>query len=144
MKINTVTADLLGLCDGRRSVQTIVELMAAELGPSIEAGALATVDRLRELGVIGLRKFVFDIWGDSVNTASRMESHGVPGRIQLSDATYELIRDEFNCEPRGTIEVKGKGPMRTWFLVGERRAPESARSDVARGERSVRVPASGP
>src|SRR5947207_2345572 len=73
-------------------------------------------------GVIGLRKFVFDIWGDSVNTASRMESHSVPGRIHLTDATYELIRDEFNCEPRGTIEVKGKGPMRTWFLVGERRA----------------------
>ena len=83
-------------------------------------------------GVIGLRKFVFDIWGDSVNTASRMESHGVPGRIHLSDATYELIRDEFNCEPRGTIEVKGKGPMRTWFLVGERRAhAESARPGVA-------------
>src|SRR5882762_4626853 len=82
-------------------------------------------------GVIGLRKFVFDIWGDSVNTASRMESHGVPGRIQLSDATYELIRDEFNCEPRGTIEVKGKGPMRTWFLVGERNThAESARPDV--------------
>ena len=73
-------------------------------------------------GVIGLRKFVFDIWGDSVNTASRMESHSVPGRIHLSDATYELIRDEFTCEPRGTIEVKGKGPMRTWFLIGERRA----------------------
>jgi adenylate cyclase len=80
-------------------------------------------------GVIGLRKFVFDIWGDSVNTASRMESHSEPGRIHLSEATYELIRDEFDCEPRGTIEVKGKGPMRTWFLVGERhafaeRAPE--------------------
>src|SRR5438105_1499294 len=85
-------------------------------------------------GVIGLRKFVFDIWGDSVNTASRMESHGVPGRIHLSDATYELIRDEFNCEPRGTIEVKGKGPMRTWFLVGERRArAESAWPGVAAG-----------
>jgi class 3 adenylate cyclase len=50
-----------------------------------------------------------------------MESHGVPGRIHLSDATYALIRDEFECEPRGTIDVKGKGPMRTWFLVGERR-----------------------
>ena len=73
-------------------------------------------------GVIGLRKFVFDIWGDSVNTASRMESHGVPGRVQLSDATYEFIRDEFRCEPRGTIDVRGKGPMRTWFLVGERGA----------------------
>ena len=71
-------------------------------------------------GVIGLRKFVFDIWGDPVNTASRMESQGVPGRIHLSDATYELIRDEFECEPRGTIEVKGKGPMHTWFLVGQR------------------------
>lgn len=83
-------------------------------------------------GVIGLRKFVFDIWGDSVNTASRMESHSVPGRIHLTDATYELIRDEFNCEPRGTIEVKGKGPMRTWFLLGERHATaESARPGVA-------------
>lgn len=82
-------------------------------------------------GVIGLRKFVFDIWGDPVNTASRMESHGVPGRIHLSDATYELIRDEFECEPRGTIDVKGKGPMRTWFLVGERRGPAlSARPGV--------------
>jgi len=83
-------------------------------------------------GVIGLRKFVFDIWGDSVNTASRMESHSVPGRVHLSDATYELIRDEFNCEPRGTIEVKGKGPMRTWFLLGERDThAESAWPDVA-------------
>jgi class 3 adenylate cyclase len=61
-----------------------------------------------------------------------MESHGVPGRIHLSDATYELIRDEFNCEPRGTIDVKGKGPTRTWFLVGERRAHvDSARPGVA-------------
>jgi adenylate cyclase len=71
-------------------------------------------------GVIGLTKFVFDIWGDPVNTASRMESHGVPGRIHLSEATYDLIRDEFECEPRGTIEVRGKGAMRTWFLIRER------------------------
>src|ERR671931_2644246 len=83
-------------------------------------------------GVIGLRKFVFDIWGDPVNTASRMESHGVPGRVQLTDATYELIHDEFECEPRGTIDVRGKGPMRTWFLVCERGArAESARTGVA-------------
>ena len=83
-------------------------------------------------GVIGLRKFVFDIWGDSVNTASRLESHSMPGRIHLSNATYELIRDEFDCEPRGTIEVKGKGPMRTWFLLGERRAhAESTRVAAA-------------
>src|SRR5205814_3395083 len=83
-------------------------------------------------GVIGLRKFVFDIWGDSVNTASRMESHGMPGRIHLSDATYELIRDEFICQPRGRSEVKDKGAMQTWFLVGERVAhAESAPAGVA-------------
>lgn len=78
-------------------------------------------------GVIGLRKFVFDVWGDPVNTASRMESHGVPGRIQVTEATYELLRAEFDLEPRGTIEVKGKGPMRTWFLVRERVASGAVR-----------------
>lgn len=71
-------------------------------------------------GVIGLRKFVFDIWGDPVNTASRMESHGVAGRIHVGEAAYLLLRDGFELEPRGVIEVKGKGPMRTWFLAGER------------------------
>jgi adenylate cyclase len=67
-------------------------------------------------GVIGTHKFQYDIWGDTVNTAARMESHGVPGRIHISSATYELIKDEFICEPRGTIEVKGKGEMQTWFV----------------------------
>ena len=71
-------------------------------------------------GVIGTRKFVFDIWGDPVNTAARMESHGTPGRIQLTEATYRLILDRFECEPRGTIEVKGKGAMPTWYLLRER------------------------
>jgi class 3 adenylate cyclase len=61
------------------------------------------------------------VWGDTVNTASRMESHGVPGKIQLSSSTYELVKDDFVCEPRGVVEVKGKGPMETWFLVGARR-----------------------
>ena len=74
-----------------------------------------------------------------MNTASRMESQGVPGRVHLSDATYELIRDEFNCEPRGTIEVKGKGPMRTWFLVGER-GPHAESPRPSRDERSVTLP----
>jgi adenylate cyclase len=71
-------------------------------------------------GVIGRRKFVFDIWGDPVNTAARMESHGEPGRIQVTDATYRLLADRFVCEPRGTIDVKGKGPVQTWWLIGER------------------------
>ena len=71
-------------------------------------------------GVIGRAKFQYDVWGDTVNTASRMESHGVPGRIQLSSSTYALVKDDFVCEPRGVVDVKGKGPMETWFLVGVR------------------------
>jgi guanylate cyclase len=69
-------------------------------------------------GVIGIRKFAFDVWGDTVNTASRMESHGVPGRVQISGATYRRVRDEFECEARGIIEVKGKGPIEAWLVVG--------------------------
>jgi adenylate cyclase len=68
-------------------------------------------------GVIGSRKFAYDVWGDTVNTASRMESQGVPGRIQITQATYERIKEEFTCEPNGSTLVKGKGEMPTWFLV---------------------------
>lgn len=71
-------------------------------------------------GVIGRKKFIYDLWGDAVNTASRMESHGTPGCIQITRETYELIKDEFVCEPRGTIPVKGKGDMETWYLVAEK------------------------
>ncbi len=67
-------------------------------------------------GVIGARKFAYDLWGDTVNTASRMESHGVAGAVQASEATRELLGDRFAFEARGEIEVKGKGPMHT-FLV---------------------------
>jgi adenylate cyclase len=69
-------------------------------------------------GVIGLHKFQYDIWGDTVNTAARMESHGVPGRIHISTATHESLKDEFVCERRGVIDVKGKGEMETWFVEG--------------------------
>jgi guanylate cyclase len=68
-------------------------------------------------GIIGTHKFSYDLWGDAVNAASRMESEGLPGSIQVSAATYELIRDDFACEPRGVIEVKGKGEMNTYFLL---------------------------
>ena len=77
-------------------------------------------------GVIGTDKFTYDLWGDTVNTASRMESHGVPGRIQVSDATYELLKDDYAFEPRGTIRVKGKGTMETYFLLGRRADPTSS------------------
>ena len=67
-------------------------------------------------GVIGTHKFVYDVWGDTVNTASRMESHSLPGRIQLSVATRAALGDRFKLERRGVIEIKGKGMMETYFL----------------------------
>jgi adenylate cyclase len=71
-------------------------------------------------GVIGTKRLLYDLWGDAVNTASRMESHGTAGEIQITRATYDLLKDEFVCRPRGTIPVKGKGQMETWYLVGPR------------------------
>jgi adenylate cyclase len=71
-------------------------------------------------GVIGTKRFLYDLYGDAVNTASRMETHSVPGQIQLTSATHDLLKDEFECRPRGTIPVKGKGQMQTWYLVGPR------------------------
>jgi class 3 adenylate cyclase len=69
-------------------------------------------------GVIGLKKFIYDVWGDTVNTASRMESHGIPGRVHVTEATYLRLRDTFAFEPRGSVEVKGKGSMPTYLVVG--------------------------
>ncbi len=67
-------------------------------------------------GVIGKKKFIYDLWGDAVNTASRMESHSLPGEIQVTESTYELLKNKYNFEPRGEIEIKGKGKMTTYFL----------------------------
>jgi guanylate cyclase len=83
-------------------------------------------------GVIGRKRFLYDLWGDAVNTASRMESHGTPGRIQITRATYELLADEFDCEPRGTIAVKGKGEIEAWYLTGPRAERAAAVGDGAR------------
>lgn len=68
-------------------------------------------------GVIGKCKFVYNVWGDAVNVASRMESHGMGGTIQITNATYELVKDEFACEPRGTVNVKGQGEMEVWLVI---------------------------
>jgi guanylate cyclase len=71
-------------------------------------------------GIIGRTKFHYDVWGDAVNVASRMESHGEPGKIQISRRLFELLQEDFICEPRGLIEIKGKRPMETWFLLAEK------------------------
>jgi guanylate cyclase len=85
-------------------------------------------------GVIGRKRFLYDLWGDAVNTASRMESHGTPGRIQITRATYELVADEFECLQRGTIAIKGKGDVEAWYLVGRRGDRGSAVTSGARSE----------
>lgn len=80
-------------------------------------------------GVIGRKKYFYALWGDMVNTASRMESHGESGKIQITRETYELVRDEFECEYIGEITVKGKGQMEAWHLL--------ARKEDATEERSL-------
>src|SRR2546427_11485720 len=71
-------------------------------------------------GVIGRHKFIYDLWGDTVNTASRMESHGTPGRIQVTESSYRRLCNAYDFEDRGEIEVKGKGRRRAYLLVGPR------------------------
>jgi guanylate cyclase len=103
-----------------RSVDEVGQL-GLELRVGINSGPLVA-------GVIGRKRFLYDLWGDAVNTASRMESHGTPGRIQITRATKELLEDEFVCEPRGTIPVKGKGELEAWYLVGRRSDRPAERS----------------
>ncbi len=106
----------------------------AELALGLNADLRRTSSRFGELniriglhtgpviaGVIGERKFIYDVWGDTVNTASRLESHGQTGRIHVSDVVYERLKSRFEFEPRGTVELRGRGPMQTYFLTGARR-----------------------
>ena len=76
-------------------------------------------------GVIGTKKFIYDLWGDAVNTASRMESHGIAGEIQVTASTYKILQDKYRFERRGLIEVKGKGKMMTYLLLDRKIGPRS-------------------
>ncbi|HLO46967.1 MAG TPA: adenylate/guanylate cyclase domain-containing protein [Kamptonema sp.] len=71
-------------------------------------------------GVIGIKKFIYDLWGNTVNVASRMESQGMPGRIQVTTTTYERLKDKYLFEERGAIAIKGKGEMNTYWLLGKK------------------------
>ena len=99
--------DMVAEIDGRRDGRRLQLRIGIDTGPVVA-------------GVIGLRKFIYDLWGDTVNTASRMESHGLPGGIQVTDRTFQRLCDRYRFEERGTVQVKGKGEMRTWLLVGRR------------------------
>jgi adenylate cyclase len=108
----------------------VVAELALAMGPEVDAVAAETGHNLQVrigidsgpavAGVIGRSKFIYDLWGDTVNTASRMESHTQPGTIQVTGRTYELLRNHYALCSQGTIEVKGKGPMSTYLLTGRR------------------------
>jgi class 3 adenylate cyclase len=117
-----------GMSERRADHLERVAQMALDL-----AGAVESIDACRRLGirfrvgihcgpvvagVIGTKKFIYDVWGDTVNVASRMESTGVPGRIQVTPRVEERLREAFRFDPRGPTEVKGVGSMTTYFLVG--------------------------
>jgi adenylate cyclase len=97
-----------------------VSAIAAETGLNLQARIGIHTGPI-VAGVIGTHKFVYDVWGDTVNTASRMESHSLPGRIQISAATRAALGDRYSYEPRGMMDIKGKGRMETYFL-GTRQA----------------------
>jgi class 3 adenylate cyclase len=84
-------------------------------------------------GVIGRAKFIYDLWGDTVNTASRMQSHAAPGTVQVTERTYEHLRGSHVLRRRGTIDIKGKGPMTTYLLVGWHDHKTEAGSQVVVG-----------
>ena len=115
----------LDMRDAMRSADAMGHL-GMELRIGINSGPVVA-------GVIGRKRFLYDLWGDAVNMASRMESQGTAGRIQVPRATYELLRDDFELERRGTVPIKGKGEVETWYLVGQRAAEAPGSAAVAAG-----------
>ncbi len=87
-------------------------------------------------GIIGRRKFIYDIWGDAVNVASRMESNGRAGAIQATEAMKTALEGQYVLVPRGRVEIKGKGGLETWWLKGRAESPQATEANAAPAERS--------
>ena len=106
------------IADMALDMQNVIGKFASDLGEpfkirvGINTGPVVA-------GVIGIKKFIYDLWGDAVNVASRMESHGMPDHIQVSDSTYAILKNKYNFTDRGKIMIKGKGEMQTYFLINK-------------------------
>ena len=106
------------MADMALAMRQEVELLSEELGEQIDL-RIGIHSGPAIAGVIGTAKVFYDVWGETVNTASRMESHGEPGRIQVTDTTQALLSEDFIFEKRGTVEIKGIGPIETWCFWWE-------------------------
>ena len=106
-RVASMALDLNEVLERRTGEHPVTMRIGLHVGPAVA-------------GVIGTRKFIYDVWGDTVNTASRLEAYGVAERIQVTDAVRERLADRFVFEPRGTVELKGMGPTPTWFLRGRK------------------------
>ena len=116
-----------GILERRPNSATAVAEMALSMLEIVERAGRTINDKLQlrigihtggpiVAGVLGTHKIAYDVWGDTVNTAKRMETYGLPGRVHVSAATRQLLGDGFRFEPRGLLDVKGKGSMGTYFL----------------------------
>ena len=105
------------VADMALAMQDTVEELSVKMGEEVQL-RIGIHSGPAIAGVIGTSKVFYDVWGDTVNTASRMESHGEPGRIQITGATRALLGDRFKTSERGVVEIKGVGPMDTWWLNG--------------------------
>lgn len=106
------------VADMALEIQTTISLLAYSLNVPVQV-RIGIHTGPAVAGIIGKKKFSYDLWGDTVNTASRLESHGEPGKVHVSEAVYQKLKNTYIFQERGTIEIKGKGQMSTFFLIGK-------------------------